>query len=301
MNFLITGSSGFIGQNLVLDLKNKGHFVIGIDIKKPKYIFPDKFIQESFCNLDFGVISKDINVLVHLAADGGVPKSVKDPLRTFDINVTGFINMIEKIIKTGKHKGINIIYASSGGTVVGDSKSTISEASIPNPKSPFGISKYCTELLSNFYSNNYDINLIGLRFTNVYGPMMDQKPNLISKLMLASLQKDKLEIFGDGNHSRDFIYVEDVIKAISLSLKSKFRGVLLIGSGNNISVNEIIKQFLNINKNKSIDIKYLPARVGDVLHVRCDCSKALEKIGFKCIYEIDEGLTKTYEWFKKYY
>ena len=197
--------------------------------------------------------------------------------------------------------GIKIIYASSGGTVVGDSESIISEASIPNPKSPFGISKYCTELLSNLYSHNYGINLIGLRFTNVYGPMMDQKPNLISKLMLASLQKKKLEIFGDGNHSRDFVYVEDVIKAILLSLNSKFKGVLLIGSGNNISVNEIIKQFSKINKNKKIDIKYLPARLGDVLHVRCDCSKALEKIGYKCIYKIDEGLAKTLEWFKQHY
>ncbi len=299
MTFLITGSSGFIGQNLVLKFKESGYKTIGIDIAEPRYVQPDEFIKKSFCELDFQSLFERTECIIHLAAGGGVTQSVKDPINTLNTNVIGFVNLLQKIKDYKNHKKIKIIYASSGGTVIGDSDVEISEDSIPNPKSPFGISKYCTEMFSNFYQKNYDLNLIGLRFTNVYGPMMDHKPNFIAKLMLASIRKDEVDIYGDGNQSRDFIYIEDVIESILLSVESQYNGVLQIGSGKNITINGLIENFSKIKTITIPKLKYKEKRKGDVLHVRCNCQKAFQKIGFKTKNNVEEGLIKTYKWFKE--
>ena len=301
MNFLITGSSGFIGQNLIPALRNNGHKTIGIDINEPNHFFPDEFIKESFCDSNYLKLLDKIDCIVHLAADGGVPKSISDPLGTLNTNVIGFVNLLEKIKEFKNKQNIKVIYASSGGTVVGDSQSLISEESIPKPKSPFGISKFCTEMFSDYYRKNYNLDLIGLRFTNVYGPIMDKKPNFISKLMLASLNDDLLNIFGDGNQSRDFIYIDDVIRSIMLAIDSEFNGVLQIGSGKNISLNQIVQKFSEIKNVKIPRIKYKDKQAGDVLHVKCKCTKALEEIGFISETDVDKGLEKTYFWFKNIY
>lgn len=300
MNFLITGSSGFIGQNLISALRKDGHKTIGIDLNKPNYIFPDKFIKQSFCDLDYLKLLKKIDVIIHLAANGGVPKSVKDPIGTLNTNLIGFVNLLENLKTLKKVPSIKVIYASSGGTVVGDSEKLITEDSRPRPKSPFGISKYCSEMFSNFYEKNYSLDLIGLRFTNVYGPMMDQKPNFISKLMLCSLNNEQLNIYGDGNQSRDFIYVEDVVQSIMLASISPYKGILQIGSGTNISINEIIKKLSDTNIAKVPSFNYQEIRTEDVIHVRCCCKKAFEKIGFKSKTNIENGLKETYLWFKNF-
>tara|TARA_B100000963_G_scaffold360897_1_gene393685 strand:- start:1746 stop:2654 length:909 start_codon:yes stop_codon:yes gene_type:complete len=301
MNFFITGSSGFIGQNLIYKLKSLGHKIVGIDINDPQYVFPDEFIKGSFYDSKYLSYIDKVDCVIHLAADGGVPKSVKDPIGTLNTNVVAFVQLLEKIKNLKNNSRIRIIYASSGGTVVGESKSVISEDSIPKPKSPFGISKFCTEMFSNYYEKNYNLDLVGLRFTNVYGPMMDKKPNFISKLMLASINNNKLNIFGDGNQSRDFIYIDDVIRSIIFAIESKFRGVLQIGTGTNISINQVLEKFSNVSSARLPQINYEGQQSGDVLHVKCLCKKAFEEIGFKSQTNFDLGLEKTYFWFKNIY
>ena len=297
MNYLITGSSGFIGQNLIYSLKSRSNNIVGIDIKNPEYISPDKFINISINEINFENILDDINCVIHLAADGGVPKSIKYPVETFQTNVISYIKILEAIRKNKNKRDLRLIYASSGGTVIGESAELINEESRPNPKSPFGISKYCSEMISSFYRDNFHLNIIGLRFTNVYGPMMNHKPNFISLLMNSILTNSELFIFGDGEQTRDFIYISDVIDSIKASINNQYQGVLQIGSGKNISINAIIKEMDLFKKVKLPKIIYKEKRLGDVMHVKCDCQKAYKSIGFKSKVSINQGLALTLKWF----
>lgn len=297
---VIFGGSGFIGRNLYLYLIKKYQNVYIFDKNKPRKIKYEKkyFIHGNILNTK-QILNclKNVDIVIHLAAHGGVLKSLKEPKENLKNNVLGTMNILESV-RINKVK--KIIFASSGGTVIGDSQKKLKEDSLPNPMSHFGVSKLASEKYCNVYSNLYGFISINLRFSNVYGPFSENKSNFINNLIKSSLSDTKITINGDGTQSRDFIYVDDIVHAISKAIKFNRSHTFQIGTGVKTELNQIIKYIkkFNINfTNKNIINK--PKIKGEVQSVISNTSKSKNKLRFKYKIKLQDGLKSTYEWFEK--
>jgi UDP-N-acetylglucosamine/UDP-N-acetylgalactosamine 4-epimerase len=314
-SFLITGGAGFIGSNVVEYLLNFGAGKVRV-LDNLSTGFAEN-IEPFFQNPSFEFINGDIadiqtchkackgiNFIIHQAALGSVPRSVKDPVATNLANVTGFINMLWAAQENGARR---FVYASSS-SVYGDSPHLPKvEHQMGNLLSPYAVSKRVDELYAAVFAHTYGMEILGLRYFNIFGPR--QSPNgpyaaVIPLFMQAVLTNEDPYINGDGEQSRDFTFVENAveanIKALFAPVHSCNGSVFNIAVGERTTINDLFFIIRDAAKSTSNPI-YRNDREGDIKHSLADISKARELLGYNPAIGIKKGLEITFDWFKKKY
>lgn len=306
--YLVTGGAGFIGSHIVEYLVKKGCMVRVIDNfttgKRENLSHVRGSIELIEGDIrDYDMLMRavcDVDCIFHQAAITSVARSWDDPIQTFDVNSTGTLKLIMAASKSSVKK---IIYASSS-SVYGDTPVLPkSEDYSPKPLSPYALSKLMGEEKLRIFGQSTGINIIVLRYFNVYGPRQDASSPyaaVIPKFIDAILRKQSPIIYGDGEQTRDFTYIEDVVRANILAMESNIEGffVMNIGTGINISINELFRKICEITGSYLVP-EYKPPRTGDVKHSRADIQKALKIIGYKPGVSLENGLKMTVEYFKK--
>jgi UDP-N-acetylglucosamine 4-epimerase len=314
MKILVTGGAGFIGANLVQ------HLLQQPDVEKIR-VFDNlatgalKNIEEFETNKKFQFVHGDIrdyescllacdgiDLISHQAALGSVPRSINDPLTTNNVNITGTLN----IFTAAKEKKIKrIVYAASSSTYGDHSGLPKVEDKIGNPLSPYAVTKYVNELYATVFANVYGMELIGLRYFNVFGPKQNPQgayAAVIPLFIKAVLNNEPPLINGDGEHSRDFTFVENAVQANTLALftqkKEAINQVYNIAYGTRTSLNEVFEMIKEI-AGSDLAPKYGPERKGDVKHSLADISKAKELLDYDPKFDIREGMKKAFEWYRK--
>ncbi len=313
-HYLITGGAGFIGSNLIRRLfkDEKGIFITCIDdfdpfySKEIKQLNISEFVNNSnFRLLDYDLsketwkelaemIPGPVDVIVHLAAKAGVRPSILNPLSYQQVNVIGLQNLLD-FAKEKNNK--QFVFASSSSVYGINDHFPWKEDEQLYPISPYAMTKLAGEMLGHVYSKLFDIRFIALRFFTVYGP--GQRPDLaIHKFTKAILTGKPITMYGDGNTSRDYTYVEDTIQGVAAAMKYDKSDFEIINLGNNYSVS--LKELIgSIEKTvgKKAMIERLPDQPGDVPKTFADISKAKELLGYRPATKLNEGLVKFYEWF----
>ncbi|ENN96339.1 NAD-dependent epimerase/dehydratase [Methanocaldococcus villosus KIN24-T80] len=296
---LITGGAGFIGSHVVDLFVNNGYDVIILDNLKTGNLNnvneKAKFIKGDIRDK---INLRDIEVVIHQAAQINVRYSVEDPKYDADVNILGTINLLEAIRKYEIEK---IIYASSGGAVYGEPKYLPVDENHPiSPISPYGLSKYVGEEYIKLYNRLYGIEFVILRYGNVYGERQDPKgeAGVISIFIDKMLRGERPVIFGNGKQTRDFVYVKDVAKANLLAMKWK-NEIVNIGSGKETSVNELYKIISEELKFKEKPI-YDKPREGEVYRIYLNIDKA-KSLGWEPETGLKEGIRKVINWMRGSY
>jgi UDP-glucose 4-epimerase len=297
MKVFVTGGAGFIGTYLVKSLNELGHDVVVFDnfshsndlfLKNNKNVTCIKGDILNQNQLSKSIIKSDI--VIHLAAQIDVERSIHDPKETFDINVKGTENLLLSCVE---NKISNFI-AISSAAVYGHAKNhSVEENFSMNPISPYGESKLMMEKKITQYSNDYNLNCLCLRLFNVYGKgQTDGYAGVITKFLEKIQNLEPLEIFGDGNQSRDFIYISDVINAIILSIKkieNKRGDCYNIGTEISISINELAKLMIKLFS-KNLEIIHVPSKKGDILFSKASMKKTKNELDFMPKTSLNEGL-----------
>jgi len=308
MRIVITGGAGFIGSNLAEELsKEKDNEVITVDDLSTgrieniqtlgKFNQNIKFVKGSVTDLDLlRGIFKDVDYVFHQAAIPSVPRSVKDPIASNNANVNGTLNVLVAAKDCGVKK---VIYASSS-SVYGDTpKLPKREDMMPNPLSPYAVTKLMGEYYCEVFNEVYGLKTVSLRYFNVYGPRQDPYSDyaaVIPRFIDRVLENKPPVIYGDGEQTRDFTFVKDVVKANVLAAKSDANGVYNIAYGNRISINELANVIMKLI-GRNLTLIYDAPREGDVKHSLGDISKAKKNLGYEPRYSLEKGLQGTIEWF----
>jgi UDP-N-acetylglucosamine 4-epimerase len=309
---LITGGAGFIGSNLVDALVNIGHQNIVVldnletsSIKNiQQHLDKNKiqFIKGDIKNFDECLLaSKNCDIIFHQAALGSVPRSIEKPLDTHATNVTGFINMLEAA-KQNKVK--RFVYASSSSVYGDDQTLPKIENKVGNPLSPYAVSKKTNELYAKVFAELYNIEIIGLRYFNVFGPQQNPEgpyaaviPIFINRL----LKNQTCDIFGDGNNSRDFTYVDNVVQANLLAASSSnsqaFNQIFNVAYGATESINQLYQEIKN-NLNSNLEPSYKAPRVGEIKDSFANIDKIKDLLSYAPLVSLNEGIEKTITWYK---
>ena len=304
---LVTGGAGFIGSHLVDELLSKGCSVRILDnfeSGKPDNISHVKERVELFKGniSDIDVVKeavKDVDHVFHLAAFGSAPESVNKPFEVNKINVTGTLN----ILTSSRDSDVKrIIIASSASVYGGISESPKKETMIPVPLTPYAVSKLASEFYSEAFYHVYGLESVNLRYFNVFGPR--QRPDseyaaVIPRFIKTLMRNEKPIIYGDGEQTRDFVFVKDVVNANILSMETKKLGHLRlnIASGKQTSINSLLVLLNKIMK-KDITPIHKNSQPGDPKTSMADISLANEKIEYSPKYSMEEGLNTTVDWFK---
>ena len=316
--WLVTGVSGFIGKNILNYLILNDQIVIGFDkntIDKSDYdrIFynnPNRkknfiFIKQDLTNSNFVKRNKiKIDFVLHHAASSSVPLSIKKPKQVYDNNVKSFINILEycRINEIKK-----VIYASSSA-LYSDKNNTSENIEINNLKSVYAESKLANESIANLYSKEYRMNLVGLRYFNVYGPFCKKKGmNLpvINNWIKSLLLNKNVELYGSKNQTRDFIYVKNIVELnILLSLSKNKKKIYNIGTGKSTNLNnlfKILKKNINLKKRNDSKLIFLKERSGDIKYSRANLRNLINefKLTGKYFVDLNTGLKETINYFIK--
>jgi len=236
-------------------------------------------------------------IVFHEAAQMNVRRSVADPEFDARVNVLGAINLFATCIRVGTKK---VVFASSGGCVYGEQESIPTPENIEaNPESPYGITKYTTELYLHYYHNVYDLNFVSLRYANVYGPRQNPlgEAGVIAIFMSKLLNNETPTINGSGEQTRDYVYVKDVVAANIAALEIDESGAYNVGTGVETNVNELygaVQKALNTDS-KAI---YGPAKSGEQMRSALDINKIKYELGWAPQYSLEEGLRESAEWFR---
>ncbi len=313
MKILVTGGAGFIGSNLVKGLLHPEHVSMVRVLDNLATGF-EKNIIEFQTNPKFEFIkgdirsyqtcleaSKGMNLISHQAALGSVPRSIKDPLTTNDVNITGTLN----IFTAAKEAGVKrVVYAASSSTYGDHPALPKLEDKIGNPLSPYAVTKYVAELYAQVYAKTYNLELIGLRYFNVFGPKQDPAgayAAVIPLFMKAVLDNVPPIINGDGEHSRDFTYVDNAVQANVQALftenQAAVNQVYNIACGEQTTLNELLEYIKEI-AGSDLAPKYGPERPGDVRHSLADVTKAKNLLNYKPSVNVKEGLKLAFEWYR---
>lgn len=314
--FLITGGAGFIGSNLCEAFLAEGREVVCLDnlatgLESNLADFSDHprfgFIRGDIRDLDTCIKAMDgVDVVLHQAALGSVPRSIDDPLTTNDVNISGFLNVLEAARKSEVRR---VIYAASSSTY-GDSRELPKvEERIGNPLSPYAVTKLVNELYAKVYGDLYGMELIGLRYFNVFGRR--QRPDgayaaAIPRFIQAFIAGESPVIHGDGGQTRDFTYIENVIQANRLAVEVEnpqaLNQVYNVAYGAGTSVVDLVEMIRAALKNhldhvSEVPVEFGPGRRGDVRDSLADISKARELLGYRPSHSIREGLEEAIGWY----
>ncbi len=315
---LITGGAGFIGSNLCETLLNYGINVICFDNFSTGF---KKNISPFLNDTNFTLIEGDIrnmedcqlpfkqhnvDYVLHQAALGSVPRSIKDPIISNAVNVSGFLNMLVASKEAGVKR---FIYAASSSTYGDHEALPKVEDVIGNPLSPYAITKYVNELYASVFHKTYGFETIGLRYFNVFGKRQDPDgayAAVIPKFVQQFLKHESPYINGDGSYSRDFTYIDNVIQmninAMTTSNTEALNTVYNVAYGERTSLIELatlLRQYLSEydSKIKTIEIKHRAERIGDIPHSLASIEKAKQNLNYKPTYNIEEGLKEAVNWY----
>jgi UDP-glucose 4-epimerase len=243
-------------------------------------------------------VAKDIDVIVHLAANTGVGPSVKNPRSDCLNNVLGTLNYLE----AARYNCVKRFIFASSGAPVGECEPPLHEEIVPHPISPYGASKLSGEAYCSVFFRTYGIETVVLRFGNVYGPLSGKKNSVVAKFFRNTIKSRPLKIYGDGNQTRDFIYIEDLIKAIRLSTTTRNLGgeIFQIATRKETVIKELVYEIISIMADYgfgNIEVRHVDSRAGDVRRNFSDTSKAQKYLGWKAQISLKEGLKMTAKWF----
>lgn len=310
---LLTGGAGFIGSNIIpalLDDPRVSHLRVLDNLSTGNRRNIEEFFQHPKFEFSWGDIREfnicleacqDMDLVCHQAALGSIPRSIKAPLTTNNVNITGTLN----IFTAAKDSGIRrIVYAASSSTYGDSTVLPKKEEVVGNPISPYAVTKLVNELYANVFAQLYDIELIGLRYFNVFGKKQDPYgayAAVIPLFIKAILENKPPSINGDGEQSRDFTYVENVVqanvKALFTKNKEAVNEVFNIAFGERTTVNELIEILKNISSRDFVP-HYQSSRLGDIKHSLADISKASALLDYYPEYNVKEGLKLVYNWYK---
>ena len=303
MNVAVTGGLGFIGSHLTDELLRMGNRVTVIDDlssgKRGNLMYPKhenlEIIEGSINEVDLDSVFMDKDYVFHQAALASVPESVRDPLRCHRVNATGTLRVLLAACRAGVRKVVN---ASTSAVYGNNPEMPLSEDARPMPLSPYAVSKVTGEYYCSVFED-HGLETVSLRYFNVYGPR--QRPDsqyaaVIPRFIDAILQGRQPEIYGDGEQSRDFIYVGDVVRANIFLAESPETGIFNVACGSAVTVNRLFEIISRILGSDSEPV-FLDERPGDVRHSLADTSR-LEATGFRPDVKLEEGLIRTVEWFK---
>jgi UDP-N-acetylglucosamine 4-epimerase len=314
MRILVTGGAGFIGSNLVESLLNHSNVAL-VRVLDNFATGHKKNIEEFFSHPKFELIEGDIrniddcmkackgiDAISHQAALGSVPRSIADPITSHEVNVNGFINILE----AARANNIKRLLYASSSSVYGDLKESPKvETRVGKVLSPYAATKMSNELYAEAYARNYDMTICGFRYFNVFGPKQDPEgpyAAVIPLFIKAALQKTSPTINGDGTITRDFTPIENVVQininGLTLPLESVKHEVVNVACGKTTSLNNLW-QMIKIICGASSQAIYGPTRKGDILFSLADVTKAKELLAYKEKLNINDGLSKTIAWYSK--
>ncbi|GLS82861.1 SDR family oxidoreductase [Paraferrimonas haliotis] len=322
--WLVTGVAGFIGSNLLEKLLKLNQKVIGLENFATGHQYnldevKDKVTAESWKNFTFiegdirnyGDCEKaltGVDYVLHQAALGSVPRSIADPITTNSANITGFINML----MAAKEQGVkSFTYAASSSTYGDHPALPKVEENIGNPLSPYAVTKYVNELYASVFAKTYGFKAIGLRYFNVFGPRQD--PNgayaaVIPKWTAAMINGEDVFVNGDGETSRDFCFIDNVVEMNILAATASDEAkdeVYNVAVGDRTTLNELYETINSSLTEHGVliqgNLNYRDFRVGDVRHSQADVSKAKSKLGYTGIYCIGEGISIAMPWYIEFF
>lgn len=319
---LITGGCGFIGTSLIeyliadnpsISIRILDNFSHGSPQDLAE-VAAFKSASAETCGQHKGIVliegdirdmnsvlrcTKGITGIVHLAANTGVGPSVEDPRLDMECNVIGTFNLLE----AARLNDVKRFVFASSGAPVGEVDPPIHEEIAPHPVSPYGASKLACEGYCSAYARTFGLHTVGLRFGNVYGPRSKKKTSVVAKFIRQALAGQICEIYGDGNQTRDFIYISDLVQAIALALKFESGGeIFQIATGIErtvLEVAQLISGELLKSTGVTMKLSHGTARTGDVLRNFSDTTKAQTQLGWKPMMNIKEGIAATIDYFRK--
>lgn len=305
----MTGAAGFIGSHLCEYLLKNGVRVVGIDNFMDYYprsmkeanivgMMHDKgfeFVEADILTVDLSKILDRVDIIFHEAAQAGVRASWGESFKIYSDNNVLATQVLLEACKTGTIQ--RFVYASSS-SVYGDTTDLpMRESSLPRPISPYGVSKLAAEHLCWLYYKNFGVPAVSLRYFTVYGAR--QRPDMAFHRFLRSATEGKhIAVYGDGEQSREFTHVDDIVEATWMASKNGLPGeVFNIGGGSRITLNQVIRLIQEI-ADCEIEVRYEGKQKGDVRHTFADMTKAQEKLGYKPKVQLQDGLRREYEWIK---
>jgi UDP-N-acetylglucosamine/UDP-N-acetyl-alpha-D-glucosaminouronate 4-epimerase len=310
MRYLVTGGAGFIGSNIVDELVRRNHQVVVLDDLSAGKESNLAGVRNKI-DLHIGTITdlaavqsaaKGADFVIHLAARTSVPRSVKDPLETNHINIDGTLNVL---VAARDAKVRRFVYAASSSAYGETPKLPKVESMQPEPISPYGVTKYVGELYAQAFGRTYGLENASVRYFNVFGPRQDptsQYSGVLSRFMLAVIQGEPPVVFGDGEQTRDFTYIDNVVDETLRACEAKdasgkvFNG----GTGVRVTLNQVLKMLEKITGRK-IQPKYDPPRTGDIRDSQADISLARKILGYQPLVQFEEGLERTWAWYSHAY
>jgi len=307
MRYLVTGGAGFIGSNTVDELVRRGHGVVVLDdlsSGKEDNLAEVRskitFMKGSITDIE--VVQKAMvqaDYVIHLAARTSVPRSVKDPVDTNRINVDGTLNVL---VAARDNKVKRVVFAASSSAYGDTPTLPKTEDMQPVPISPYGVSKYVGELYAQTFGRCYGLENVCLRYFNIFGPRQDPDSpysGVLSRFSTAFLDSAPPVVFGDGEQTRDFTYVDNAVQANVLACEAPSASgrTFNVGTGRAVSLNQVL-QMLQKTSGKTLETKYEPSREGDIRDSLADIRLAKEFLGYEPAVLFEEGLERTYAWYQ---
>jgi len=307
MRYVVTGGAGFIGSNTVDELVRRGHSVVVLDdlsAGKEDNLAEIRnkitFIKGSITDIE--VVRKamhEAEYVLHLGARTSVPRSVKDPIETNKINIEGTLNVL---VAAKELKVKRVVFAASSSAYGETPTLPKVETMQPEPISPYGVTKYVGELYGQTFGRCYGLENVALRYFNIFGPRQDPGSpysGVLAKFCTAFLEGTPPSVFGDGEQTRDFTYVENAVQANLLACEAPNASgkVFNVGVGGRVSLNEVLRELRKIT-GKALEAKYEPPRDGDIRDSQADISRAREFLGYEPQVSFEEGLARTFEWYR---
>lgn len=300
MNFLITGAAGFLGSSLANQLAREGHQVRGLDdlsTGDPQVLSPDVHFTRGDVNdrPKLWTLLQDVDVVYHLAARVSVQESVLYPRDYNAVNVGGTVSLMEAI----RDVGIKRVVFASSGPVYGDMREQqpLREDMIPNPRSPYAVSKLAAEYYVRTIGNLWGIETVSLRIFNAYGPgqhLPPSHPPVVPHYLRQAQRGGTLVAHGDGSQTRDYVYVDDVVSGmVAAATAPNVNGLVInIGSGRETSIRDLIKAVLEVTNSKT-NVVYNAQTSGGVSRMRADLKLAQDKLRFQPSIKLEDGLRLT--------
>lgn len=305
---IVTGAAGFVGSTLATHLLADGARVIGVDCLTDYYDTRIKernlapllenpnfeFIRKPILEVDWAPLLKGCSTVYHQAAQAGVRASWG---ASFDCYTTWNVLSTQHLLEAMKGTGARMVYASSS-SVYGETRLLpMSEEHRPQPMSPYGVTKLAAEHLAVLYCRNFGVPTVSLRYFTVYGPK--QRPDMaFHKFIRAGMSGEPITLYGDGEQTRDFTFIEDAVQANLLAAERGTPGAVYnIGGGSRVTVNHVL-ELLGRIMNRPLTIKRVQRQYGDVTHTYADTTRAQADLGFRPRISLEEGLRKEFEWFR---
>ena len=307
MRYVVTGGAGFIGSNTVDELVKRGHSVVVLDdlsAGKEENLAEVRnkitFIKGSITDIE--ALQKAMHqaeYVIHLAARTSVPRSVKDPIETNRINIDGTLNVL---VAARDNKVKRVVYAASSSAYGETPTLPKVETMQPKPISPYGVTKYVGELYAQTFGRCYGLENVCVRYFNIFGPRQDPDSpysGVLSRFAKAFLEDDQPVIYGDGEQTRDFTFVDNAVQANLLACEAPAASgnTINVGTGASVSLNQTLELLRKLT-GKDLQAKYDPPREGDIRDSLADIDKARHMLGYEPTVMFEEGLQRTFEWYK---